>query len=410
MLKDGKMLIFGRTFGSGAATWLRCEQHLNALARAGFAHCIVHDPKEDDSDLAWKAMVQSDVFVSQAARPPDFIFETVQKWTDKGMPWVWDVDDDPLNISPFNPAYVAFGTAEVRLAEPVNGESWLWRDGMTASGMKFDVNENIKRHNAFINMLQKHVTAVTTTTEYLAAKLRKITDKPVYLRPNVLDFEEIWTDKRKPALDGKIRILYQGGSSHTQDLAVVLPALRAISKAYPHVIFVFMGDTKAHAAKFIPEERIETFEWAGDYKMFAQRQALLGPDIAIAPLCMDDDHAEFNRCKSALKWLDAAAIGVPCVCQWDTPYKEVVTFGRPDVEDQHWNGLLASDEADWFHCLASLIESKDMRETIGANAHAEAKSDWNVDVWLPEYMQQYREIVDGNARHADPQGVAGEAR
>jgi glycosyltransferase involved in cell wall biosynthesis len=393
---DGKMILLGRPLNYGAGAWLRVIQHLNAIARAGRAHCPVIDiPDMREPELVWKALCESDIFVSSGGRPHDAHISTVRAWTDRGKPWVWDVDDDPMNISPHNPAYVAFGLHEVELAEPIRGEKWLWKDGEVREGRIFSLEENHKRHAAFLKMLQENVTAITTPTEYLADKLKEIApDTPVFIRPNVLDFEEVWTLKKRPSNDGCVRIMYQGGSSHIADLDEILHVLGRIEKEYPHARFLFMGDTKAHAEKVLPPEKIERYDWTGDYESFAQRQALLGADIGIAPLCMDDLHAEFNRCKSPLKWLDYAALGIPCVAQWDLPYSPVINFGQ--AEDQHWNGLLARTEDDWLHCLSVLIENPDMRDTVGANAYAEAKSDWNVDGWVNTYVKQYEGILNGN--------------
>lgn len=407
---DGKLLIFGRPLSVGAASWLRTTQHLNAIARSGRALCPVTDPLEDDPEIVWKTMCLADVVVSNAARVDEFMLETVRLWTSRGKPWVWDVDDDPVNISPYNPAYAVFGLHEVRFAEPVNGEEWLWKNGMEVQGRVFDTTENRRRNEQYLALLREHVSAVTTTTEYLAAKLATLAPKtPIFVRPNVLDFREVWTTKRRRSKDGKIRVLYQGGSSHYADLDTVLEALATIAKVYPHVVFLFMGDTKAHAGKALPADRIEEYEWTGDYHTFAMRQALLGPDIAIAPLCMDEQVAEFNRCKSPLKWLDAAALGIPCVCQRETPYQEVVNFGAaPETE---LNGLLARTTQDWVDCLSVLIENPDMRDLVGANAHAIAVSDYNVDNWVGTYMRQYEEILDdGHKRNGHPRVLANSAR
>lgn len=407
---DGKRLILGRTFATGAPAWLRCEQHLNAIARADKALCPVLAPG-DDVEEAWKAECLADVFVSNVSRPPDSMFRTVEMWTSRGKPWVWDVDDDPLTISPHNPAYVCFGTEEVRLDPPVNGKEWLWKDGEESYGARFDLADNRRRSAAYLKMLREHVTAITTTTDYLAEKLRKIApDTPIYLRPNVLDFKEVWTMKRRPATDGFTRIVYQGGSSHYADLGFVLPALAQIAKDFPKVKFLFIGDTKAHAEKMIDPDRIESYEWTGDYPSFAQRMALLGPDIAIAPLCMDEAHAEFARCKSALKWLDAAALGIPCVCQWDLPFTPVVNFSGTTPSDE-WNGMLARTEQDWYDCLAALLMNRDRAEQIGATAYAEARNYWNVDEWVDTYLKQYEEIIrHGDSRQHHPVGDAIAAR
>lgn len=361
------------------------------------------DEANDDPELAWKAKCLADVFVG-AGWPIGGMFDLIEKWSGGGRKWIWDIDDDPTNVSPYNFAYEYFGLEEVELAEPVKGEKWLWRDGVG----DFDLARNRRRQEQFVEMIRNHVSALTTTTPYLAEKLKSIAgDVPIYIRPNVLDFDEIWTNRRRESKDGKIRITYQGGGSHGADLDYVLPVLKAIADEFPHVQYVFQGDTKGHAARVIPEERMETFDWCFDYPTFAHRMADLGADIAIAPLCMDPVHAEFNRCKSSLKWLDAAAIGIPCVCQDDTPYREVVNMKT--MPDTDWNGLLAKTLDEWYDCLAHLISVKDMREVIGNNAQREAYMWWSAEDFAEEHLKQYMEVVHGDGGNGHVGSVADQA-
>ena len=390
-LVDGKLLIVGRpATKEGAATWLRCKQHLDFLVRQDLAHCPVA-VGDDDEDLEWKALCMGDVFVSNGW-PTARMMDLAHDWISRGKKWVWDLDDDPLSVSPYNSAFRHFGLEEVPLDEPApDGRRWLWKDGFEG----FDLKANHQRQDAFMKMLGQ-VSAITTTTDYLATKIRRLAPStPIYIRPNVLDFEEIWTRRSEPKTDTVLRILYQGGSSHDLDMDMILPALKDVAERYPHVRFVFLGDTMAHAAKMLPEDRIEHYDWTGDYETYAIRAAKLRPDIAVAPLYMGDElHAEFNRCKSCLKWLDAAALGIPCVATWETPYQEVINFGS--VPDVKWNGMLAKTLDDWRNCLGTLIENPEAREVIGNNAYHDAVTKWNAADFAPLHLGQYEEIVNGN--------------
>lgn len=395
---DGKPLILGRPPLEGGLAYLRCEQPLVVMGRKGLAITPVLS-KDDDPDLAWKAKVQADCFHS-CAWPLTGQYGLIEEWCDRGKPWVWDIDDDPTNISPFNHAYRAYGQEEVQLADG----TWLWKDGTD----NFSLDSNRKRQVAFEALIKDHVTAITTTTPYLAEKLIALYDKPVYIRPNVLDFQDIWTHRNRINKDGLVRIIYEGGSSHARDLFSVLPVLADIEKAYPHVRFVFQGGTKEQATVYLPEEKIEEFGWSTDYGMFAYRFAQIGANIAIAPLSQDEHSKEFNSCKSPLKWLDAAALGIPCVCQNATPFKEVLNFGR--AADSQWNGILAGTEEEWFAALSALIQSADMRNVIGNNAQREAWEHWDADDFAEEYLSQYMEVLaNGDCGDCDTQDVANAA-
>ena len=386
---DDKLLIVGRSFTRGASRFLRMDQHLDVLNRKGLATCVSLGTR-DDAELAWKAKCLADVFVSNGT-PSDDIVELHSEWREGGKPWIWDFDDDPANTSPFNPAYRVFGLEEVEFEEAVNGRKHFWKDGYDG----FDLEMNRKRHLGLIEVLRTS-SAMSTTTPYLAERLKALApDTPILIRPNTLDFQEVWKWRSKKAKDGKIRILYQGGSSHYADLFHVLPALKEIQDRYPHVLFLFFGDTKAYAAKVLSESRIEHFEWSGDYPTFVYQIAKVGPDIGIAPLLMDDLHGEFNRCKSCLKWVDYSALGIPTVAQNDTPYREAIRFGK-EYPDHSWTGLLAGDLDEWLYSLSILIENFDMRQMIGENAYAEVREYYDAESHATKILREYEEVAVGH--------------
>lgn len=95
-----------------------------------------------------------------------------------------------------------------------------------------DYWELSKTHPMYLNFVQNKIHMlvmktlqfadyVTTTTELLAAEVRKVTGKDnVIVLPNAIDpdnmdqFQNNWV----PDPDGRVRITYMGGSSHLQDL------------------------------------------------------------------------------------------------------------------------------------------------------------------------------------------------
>jgi len=385
-----KLRILGRSRHSGGARWLRLEQHLDVLARLGLADCGMVNGT-DKKSLVAEAALSSDVIVSSASpgvqdtQGPDFLKFVKFVVNDQGIPWIWDVDDDFGNVNPYNPAYRYYGLEEVTIRR--NGEPFgLWRNGEGG----FDLGRNQASAQAYSDILST-CTALTTTTEYLAEKLRKLNPN-VYLRPNVCDFDEVWKDQSRLSMDGRIRILYMGGASHFKDLETVYPALFEILRTYPHVDLIFFGDTDSMALKKLPEDRIERYDWTSSYRIYALRLQRMRADIGIAPLCMEPDFAEFNRSKSPVKWTEYAAVGIPCVAQKSHPYEPVINFGL-DTPEMAWNGMLAATPEDWFHCLSTLIESAEARMTIGRNAHYQVKREYDAVKWGPTYLEQYEAIL-----------------
>ncbi len=384
-LNDDKLFVVGHSNATGAASYLRTELPLRAVKRNALCHSHMLR-KEQEGDIQEKAILNADLLIS-AHGTDELTVKTVLDLMDQGKKYLWDADDLPDGVSPLNPAYRFFGLEEVEIE--LRGEThWLWKDGESG----FDLKRNQKSMDEYFEVL-KRATALSTTQPYLGSKLKRF-NKEVIIRPNVIDFRNIWKRRAKQSKDGKVRIMYMGGSSHYHDLEVVLPAFEAIAAEYPHVHFIFFGDTKCYADRVLPPERIEFHEWEGDYKMFALRLALLAPDIGVAPLSAADDFVEFNKSKSCLKWLDYAAIGVPCVASRMTPYKEVINFSK-EVPDVDWNGMLASNDEDWLACLTMLVKHREARMVMGENAYVEAREEWDADVWAPVFYRQFERVANG---------------
>ena len=85
-------------------------------------------------------------------------------------------------------------------------------------------------------------------------------------------------------------------------------------------------------------------------------------DINIAPL----EPGIFADCKSEIKWLEAAAFGIPSVVSSTATYDEFVTDGE--------DGLIAHDEAEWTGYLSALIVDRDLRNRVGRRASESARA------------------------------------
>ena len=99
-------------------------------------------------------------------------------------------------------------------------------------------------------------------------------------------------------------------------------------------------------------------------------------DIAIAPLA----DVPFNRAKSHLKALDAAARGIPIIATDMEPYRDFVRDGE--------TGYLVSSEAEWVKRLTDLIHDEAARAEMGAAAFEVAKGytmQGNWQLWEAAY-------------------------
>jgi glycosyltransferase involved in cell wall biosynthesis len=361
------LLIVSASGSKGAHGRLRFLNHLDAIG--AFGKSTVFIPEGADALEAEKWFGRADILhsgqgvgISMAPRYfkyRDAIYNDIGKY----IPIVWDVDDNPNGISPWNAAYDTFGEEDVSIVDPdTKVERDLWKDGVGG----FDIKRNKVNLFAYRFML-KHADALTTTTEHLRQLLLHYNPN-VELVPNTIDFN-LFKLRNRPQEDGKVRILYMGGSSHFRDWKSVAPAMKAIVKKYPHVRMVCMGNVHEWAIHDLGEEFVEDRTWSNDYESFALRMGTMGVDLAIAPLYLEDKvDREFSLCKSNLKWLDYGAVGIPCVAQAGIPYCVDMNFGT-DIPDIAWDGMLAGSPEEWVVALSVLIENPDMRHLIGDNAY-----------------------------------------
>lgn len=181
---------------------------------------------------------------------------------------------------------------------------------------------------------------VTTTTETLAARIREFAGEELSVRviPNMIfqeEFDKLTTVRKQArATKGKkLRIGWAGGIGHIPDLKLIAPAINQIGNAVDWVFMALRPDG-VDPALIEYHDAVSTKDYPG-------KMASLGLDILIAPL-VDNG---FNRCKSNLKLLDAAALGIPAVASAVTPYTE----GHPP--------LLASvgpSAAEWTDALVRI--------------------------------------------------------
>lgn len=82
-------------------------------------------------------------------------------------------------------------------------------------------------------------------------------------------------------------------------------------------------------------------------------------DISLAPL---DTARPFCHAKSEVKFLEAAAVGIPTIASLSAGFAEGVHDGK--------DCLLAATPADWERCLTDLIRNGDLRRGIGESALA----------------------------------------
>jgi glycosyltransferase involved in cell wall biosynthesis len=144
---------------------------------------------------------------------------------------------------------------------------------------------------------------------------------------------------------------FSGTRTHNTDFKECAAALIRIMETHPNVRLMLVGyldigrefagvGRRVEQHRFVPWQRLS--------RLFAK------VDINLAPLELDNP---FTACKSDLKYLEAAIMGIPTVASAVGSFVQSIDHGA--------NGYLCRSEAEWFNCLTVLIEDAVLRQKMG---------------------------------------------
>ena len=226
------------------------------------------------------------------------------------------------------------------------------------------------------------------STPELAEAAREL-GLPAFVVPNglssaLLALSEAATRRERARCDRKqdarIRLgFFSGTDTHDADLALVAPALERVLDRFDHVSLVLGGPVEP-GPRLEAGGRVERFARVAWSDLPARLAAL---DVNLAPL---DTARPFNRAKSEVKLLEAAAVGVATVAS-DAP-----AFSRASREGA--TALLCDDARGWEESLRRLVESAPLREALGAAARRDVRARYDAAAQADDLVSVLAEIVD----------------
>ncbi|MCZ4354362.1 glycosyltransferase [Roseovarius aestuarii] len=212
--------------------------------------------------------------------------------------------------------------------------------------------------------------AVSVSTPGLAAHARQLTQRPVYLRRNFADRAMLETGAQAmrvaPCNGDMFRVAFASGSQgHEADFTGIADQVLAFLQGDPRRRLMILGHfNKAHLAPDIAKQT----EFAPFTGYDGYLKALALADCAIMPL--GDDL--FNRCKSAVRALDAAAVGVPVIAPVVGDFPHVVRDGQ--------TGLLADGPTGWSTALSELSQGQGTAHAMGQRARHDLERRWSAQL------------------------------
>lgn len=251
-----------------------------------------------------------------------------------GLKVVYDLDDNLWNLPHYNPGKKIFQEKA---------------DGFAMCARECD-----------------HITVSTRGLRTAAITAFPFAKNNITVIPNAIDFN--YFKQKEIVKDERVIIGWAGSNTHAGDLRDATSALKRVLNEYSHVYVCFIGSVPPdNELRTHPKVTCKPWVPVGE---FANRLSSWGWDITIAPL----EDNRFNRSKSNIKMLEAAALQIPCLASDVQPYNEFCSLGGDNLM---W--LLCSKQEQWYSKLKDLIESAQLRHSFGKQMYDIAKSWYNMD-------------------------------
>jgi glycosyltransferase involved in cell wall biosynthesis len=315
------VVVIAERFAGGALTpcaYIRLLQPLDHPAIGGDFDIVLVDAEEA---LNYRA----DIIVTQRYAVPDLdaADALIRHCRRHGIALLYDLDDDLRHVPREHP--------DARLLRPLA---------------------------RVVSRLARGADAVWVSTPALAATLAEL-NGGVRVVENGLD-ERLWTAAAPPPTprQGPVRILFMGTATHDADFAIVEGALARLASVFAeHVSVELLGvSSRRDLPSWVNRIGMPVHATAS-YPGFVHWITQQHWDIGIAPLA----DTPFNRCKSAVKTLDYAALGLPVLASNRAAYRGTLADGPA-------GRLLPDDENAWFVALARLVRDARLRRRLSESA------------------------------------------
>ena len=224
--------------------------------------------------------------------------------------------------------------------------------------------------------------AVIAATAELAM-VYSVENKNTHLIPNSIDPTD-WSEIHPLRIDDKIRIVWPAGRQHLPDAHLIEPAMRWASQQ-PNVEVLCIGLDPGWDFEYAWENFTPSLQ--------VYRDLLSLADIVVAPVIP----TAFNRCKSDIKWLEAAMVGAAFVGSKVPAY---------DTVWHESNGLLARGKRDFERWIKDLVHSADMRLELGAAANKRVLDTRDARLMQLPYLQVLASCGVGAFEDLDPETLA----
>lgn len=180
----------------------------------------------------------------------------------------------------------------------------------------------------------------------------------------------------RPREPGIVLGYFSGTPSHDSDLASIARPLAAVLSENASVRLLLVGPValppalEPFSARIVREPLVPWHELPG---------VMARADVSVAPLALE---RRFAAAKGEIKFLEAAALGIPTVASPTAAYRHAIADGV--------SGRLASGDEAWRAALQELTGSPVLRARLGGAARADLERRYGEGVRAAELL----EVVD----------------
>jgi glycosyltransferase involved in cell wall biosynthesis len=225
-----------------------------------------------------------------------------------------------------------------------------------------------------------------TTTKQLASHIQSVVTQGVcHVIPNGMDArnEPFVNAPATFPINKDLFIFYGAGTkTHNRNFnECVAPALSELMSARHFVKLIVVGYLDLDPVLNKHLDRIIRLEFCQDISTYWS--LLSNVHINLGALTI----GEMNDCKSEIKWLEAAVVGVPSIVSDSATYRTMLEDGV--------DALLVHSIDDWRDALFRLVDDPSLRAKVGMAARRRAKNDYSLAANASKLRHIFEPILRG---------------